>query len=777
MKVLLSSLFHRLAVGLLRHRLLSVVGFIGLSLGLLGGALQLRVDFSARAFFGSDAPSLRDLDSFRRAWGPDDGAILVAAEAEGGTVLTKERLEGLAALAGHLEAVEGVRRVTGIWNLPLPLDEGGTLAFRSAMERVRARPGDQERIARELTSDPLLVPLVVSKDGRYAAVAVELGVNPDDIGAVRPLVRQVEDVVRSAQGQHGLRYHLAGQPVVRAGLLELILGDQTLFVPISFVVMALLLALLFRRFHGVFLPLLSAALPSAFVMGVMGYLGEPIGVVNQVYFTLLPVIAVSGGVHFLSRYYEEAHHLGASHATLLPNDKESAVVNAVRFVGGACLFSSLTTVIGLLSLQLSDMHVLRSFGLYSAVGVSLAFVTQIVLVPLILSVTRGRVLDPDLDKREALISRVLGRMADLSLRHPRACIAGGVVVLGLGAWQGQHVVVDNTLTGMLRDDHPACQANRVVDEQLSGVISLEVDVRGPTGALDDPALLAALDEVEQRVRGYAGVRAVQGPPDVVRRANRAVAGDDRLPAEREVAAQLAFLAGDSDVFRQFLNDERSRGRMMIRTADMGGAAFSELEAKVRDDLGKAFEARGLQNKGASFVVTGTAAASYHGVNRLAEDLRWSILTAFVIIFGVIVVIFRSLRIGLLAVLPNAVPLVLGYGLLGLLGWRLEPGPAVVFTVALGIAVDDTIHLLARTMEEQSQGRSLEEAVREAIVRSGRPVIITTVILAAGFGVNALSHFPTNARVGALGAFVLLCALLGDLFVLPAMLVLFGKRKR
>lgn len=777
MKVVLSSWFHRLAVGLLRHRLIFAAGFSALSLGLLAGMLHLRVDFSARAFFGSDDPSLGALDEFRAAWGPDDGAVLIAAETREGSILTRERLEALADLGARLEATDGIRRVTGVWNLRLPVDEAGALAFRSALERMRARPGAEDRVAAELLQDPLLVPLVISSDGRYAAVAAELGVDPDDIGAVRPRVRAIEEILAAAEGQHGLTYHLAGQPVVRAGLLELILRDQVVFVPLSFLVMAVLLALLFRRFHGVFLPLLAAALPSSLVMGVMGYLGEPIGVVNQVYFTLLPVIAVSGGVHFLSRYYEEAHRLGASEDTLLPHDRHTAILHAVRFVGGACLFSALTTAIGLLSLQLSGMHVLRSFGLYSAVGVTLAFLTLVILVPLILSVTRGRVPDPDRERRELVISRLLGRMADLSLEHPRAAVVACLAVLAFGLWQGRAVVVDNTLTGMLRDDHPAARANRVVDEHLSGVISLEIEVRGPPGALDDPAVLRALDEVEEKARGYAGVRAVQGPPDVLRRANRAVAGEDRLPEEREINAQLAFLAGDSDVFKLFLDEDRGRGRVSIRTRDMGGAAFSRLEGDVRRDLAAAFERHQLAGKGLSFVVTGTAAASYHGVNRLADDLRSSILTAFVIIFGVIVVVFRSVRIGLLAVLPNSVPLVLGYGLLGLLGWPLEPGPAVVFTVALGIAVDDTIHLLARTLEEQSQGRDLKEAVREAIVRSGRPVIITTVILVAGFGVNVLSGFPTNAKVGALGAFVLTCALLGDLFVLPAMLVLFGDRRR
>ena len=269
--------------------------------------------------------------------------------------------------------------------------------------------------------DENLVPLLLSEDGTAAAVVVKLNADPDNIRAMRPMIDHIREV---AQTFPALSSSLAGTPVLRSALLELILNDQVIFVPLAFLLMAILLGLLFRRFHGVALPLLGAALPSALVMGVMGYAGEPIGVVNQVYFTLLPVIAVSGGIHLLSRYYEEAERTGLQDATLLPQDRSTALVQTLTTVGGACFFSAATTMIGLLSLQASPMHVLRGFGVYSAVGVLFAFATLVVLVPLILSVTRARTLDPIDRDRESRIDRVLERAAQFPLRWPKQIVFG-----------------------------------------------------------------------------------------------------------------------------------------------------------------------------------------------------------------------------------------------------------------------------------------------------------------------------------------------------------------
>jgi predicted RND superfamily exporter protein len=773
LSLIVSSLFHRLASLLMRRRVWFALSFAFVVVAVGAGAAKLRVDFSARAFFGGDPETLATLDAYQSAWGADDAVVLVVAQSPRGSVLTRERLEAIEELRLQLGELDGVGESAAITSLRLPVNEGGTLAFKTPLEQLPEAEAERRRFAAELQKDALISPVALSADGRTTGIALEIAVPPDDIAQVRPVVEAIDEVL--ARGGGDLELSLAGRPVVRSRLLGLILGDQVRFVPVSFLAMAFLLLLLFRRFHGVFLPLLVAGIPAGLVMGVMGYLDQPIGVVNQVYFTLLPVIAVSGGIHFLSRYYEEANRLGAHQTTLLPFDRRTAILQAVRFVGGACLFSAMTTVIGLLSLQLSSMPILRAFGLYSAVGVGFAFITLVVLVPLILSVTRGRVLDPELEKKQARMDHLLAALGSIPLRFPRSCVAAALLVLAGAGWLGSFVVVDNSLSGMLEAEHPTTRAGRVVDEHLAGLVSIEVDLLGEPSSFHDPAVLAALQKLEKRLAKLEGLRSVHGPAAAIARANEALTEEPGLPGSAALAAQLGFLAEGQGYLERFVNDDRSRARIVVRSPDVGARAFAELEGRVRHSLDEAFARPPLSDDKLSFVVTGTASASYAGILRLAEDLRLGILTAFGIILFIIIVIFRSLRVALISILPNGLPLAVGYGLVGLLGWPLEPGPAVVFTVALGIAVDDTIHLLARTSEARASGLGLDESIREAIIHTGRPVIITTVILTAGFAINMASSFPNNARVGALGAFVIFAALVADLFVLPALLKLFGER--
>lgn len=782
------AVFQRFATHLTRHRAAFVAATFIVVLAVLAGALRLEVDFSARAFFGKDGAETDALARFTEAFGPDDNVILVVLERDEGRFVDASGLAYVRALARSLTDVDGVDRVLAFTEERAPVaDETGALVFASAVpDPIPSEPLTLAAVGARLYADPLITPTFLATDGRAAAIGVVFGtkrdqegkphIDTDDIGAVRALVHRVEDSLKALPPPPTVRASLAGMPVVRSSLLALILGDQLTFVPLSFGLMAVLLALLYRRFHGVLLPLFAAALPSALVMGVMGYVDEPIGVVNQVYFTLLPVIAVSGALHLLSRYYDEATKRGVDRDTLLPSRPTDAVIHALGAVGAPCFLSAVTTMIGMSSLLLSSMPILRSFGLFSSIGVGFAFLTLIVPIPLILTLTRGRVVDVVEKERVVHTDRLLAACADVSLTRPRAAIALSLLVVTIGIFIGQGVVVDTTLGGMLAPDHETTRAGRVVDQRLSGLLTLELDVAGPEGAFSDPQALHALRGLEALARASSDdVRATVSLATLVERVHEAVVGGRAIPASRETSAQLLFLAEGTAARRDLVTDDLSRARVQIRLVDVGARALLSLASTIRAGAPEVFAQHGVPDL--KLTTTGTALTTYSGVESLARDLKTSLFTAFVVIIALLTLALRSLRLGVLAILPNLMPITLGYALLAVMGWPLEPGPAVALVVALGIAVDDTIHLMVGTEHARAEGHSGASAIRTAMVRSGRPVVFTTVILAAGFGVNALSSFPTNARVGVIGAFVIVLALLGDLFVLPPLLLLGSKRGR
>jgi hypothetical protein len=390
------------------------------------------------------------------------------------------------------------------------------------------------------------------------------------------------------------------------------------------------------------------------------------------------------------------------------------------------LLATATTSLGFASLAVARMPILRSFGLWAAVGIVLGFVVVVTVVPALLSFVT------DLSPKRSPPTRPPA-VFHAPLRRPWLTLGITAVLVGLAAWGSTRVVVDNRLTALLDADHPTSVASRIVDERLGGILSLEVELRGPDGRWTSPEGRRRIAALSRWATEQPQVRAVLGP---------------QTPG-----------IGD-----QFVSADGSRARLSIRVADTGGRAFALFEDQVTREVGD------------DGIVTGTSAIAYRGVNRMTRDLRVSLLLVFVVVTVVITVLTRSLRSGLVSIPPNLLPLGLGYGALGLLGIELDPLAAVVLVVALGIAVDDTIHLLARWQHER-RAAGPDQAIAIALARTGRAVTITTAVLAAGLAVNLLSSFPPLRLLGALGAAVMAAALAADLWLLPALLVVTGRRSR
>jgi uncharacterized protein len=777
LKWTMNHFFGRFGMLILQNRLVVTLLFLGLSSFLLAGIGELTVDFSARAFFAGEDEANENLQEFSDVWGPDDRLVLAVvslAPDQSGTLLTNVHVDAMRQLASAFKDAAGVEEVVAATNVSFPQLKDEVLDFAPLIVAAPPKGIQAEAWRSKILSDTALVPTFVSEDGRHAAMGIMLAMDTDSIGKLRPLVTRLESIAQAHSGEMR-QVQLAGMPLIRTGLLKLILTDQMIFIPTSFLIMALLLFILYRRFHGIIFPLTVAIIPVAMVMGVMGYLGTPIGVVNQVYFTLLPVIAVAGGVHFLSRYYEEAHVFYKPNHRLNGEERKASLIRTYKGVAAACFFSGTTTVVGLLSLQFSNMPVLKNFGLYSAIGVSLALLVLLVVLPIFLSITRGRILDARFSRRRYQGTKHFQRIFTFSIRHPKLCLGVTLAIATMSLYGGSLVNVDNSLSGMLGPNHPTFQTHNLLDNHLGGSTSLEIDLRAQPGFFQTVRALKLIEALENRARQEDAVRAAQSPVEIVLRLNATLGGERVLPATDAAVAQLFFLAEGRPEIEAFLNGDKSRARLTLRTKDVGCNAFVNLRDRLRTDFAAIRDQHGVQESEIKIVFTGTTLTSYLGVNQLSHDLRRSILGAFCIILVILMLVFRSAPLALLATIPNGIPLICGYGFLGFMGWNLEPGPAVVFTVAMGIAVDDTIHLILRFKEEDSKGMPIEKALQRSIWRSGRAVLITTIILAAGFAINGLSVFPTNQRVGILGATVVILALLADLFVLPPLLLLWKRR--
>ncbi|NCG18797.1 MAG: MMPL family transporter, partial [Rhodobacterales bacterium] len=648
--------------------------------------------------------------------------------------------------------------------------EPGLLDMDPLFDTMPDQLGDDwQRWRDHALSNRLLVPSLISLDGTTTAILVEAKYDTSDVSAIQPLVTAVEEVMEAYEGTHGLHLGLAGIPPVRAAFFTSFQEDTKLFVPVGAVFITISLFLIFRSFHGVLVPGLAATLPVLMVFGIMGWTGEPIGLLSQTYITLLPVIAIADAIHLVTRFHEELRAVTPAGTQPTHEMRWQAIEKSASKIGAACLITSVTTAVGFLSLSVAQMPILQHFGLYASLGIFLAYGGVLFLIPMLLMFTRGGPMAAPTEDGPSRTDRLLLACADFSLERPWIVLGATAIILVGSVWFGRNVVVDNNLSHTLAESHPVSQANYRADRELGGILGLEVDLQGQEDAFKQPEVLAALLMFESWALAQPEVRQATSPATWIAMLHQATTGQYTGVDSPEAAAQFYLLAEVDPAFTRMIDADYSRARMLLTLKDEGARAFDPTVQRIDAAL-----QTHLADVPITGAVTGTPYVAYRGINGVTHDLRNSLILAFVIITIIIAVLFRDLRTGLLCLLPNAMPLVVGYGLMGVMGWLLDPTPAVIFTVALGIAVDDTLHLMIRTREEMERGIGLKPAVRNAVLHSGRAVLITSIILIGGFGVNALSSFSATRILGMLGGTVIVTALLCDLFLLPALLSLWGR---
>jgi predicted RND superfamily exporter protein len=721
---------------------------------------DLTIDFRPSAVFLDDDPDARAYEGLQARWGRDDLTLLVAATVDEGTWLTSSRVAHLARVRDTLRALPSVKRVAGLPDAPVPLLERTSAAdnadaFSTPLVEDLAKSGrlDEESVRAAVLRAPGLVPALLAKDGRAAALIVDLALETDDIGPLVPLVTEIERAL-APLAVDGVRLSTAGLPASRTAFMRLTLRDQTRLVSLALVVMGLLLALIFRSVHGVVVPAIAALSPLVLLMAAMAIAGEPVGLVNQVYFTLIPALAVADAIHIVHRAHDTRPGIA---------DPRRALVEALVATGPACLLTSLTTAVGFFSLASSDIAILRRFGLFAAIGVTSAFVVVIVLVPALLTfVTKPaspRITDGGLERALTSLTRRL-------IAWPKVTLLIALVVTGVPlAVFVPRVVVDNELTGLVPDEEDAAFGNRILNTELGGILSIVVELTSTDGRdLARADVLAALDDISAHARSQTGVRAAFSAADVYGALTPVFLGHGGQPASDDELAALRLLAGEPGVLRSV--QAGTRTRLVIGSVDDGARAVL-----ARRDAIRAFALSRVASLHVDTLVTGRIVEVYEKLSGLVADLRTSLVYAVLAILVSLLVFFRSLRLFVACIPSNVLPIVCGYAALGALSWPLDLGPAVILTIAFGISVDDTIHIAERYRAERKNGVDVHDAIVAAVAHSGRAVVITSVVLIAGFALQMLSSFKGIFGIGLLGSLVVLTALLADLVVLPPLIML------
>jgi len=723
-------------------------------------AARLEVEQSNESMNALSDARLGAYGEFKRKFGNDED-VVVAVTVDGGLDAATVRL--VESLEAEIEALDGVRQVSSLASARQVVTGPGGAEDAALLQRPLAGDDFGQSLSAALDRNPHLTGLLVAADRRTTALVIELEDRPHD-DRYRPAIIAALRALAARESHGPIQIRITGIAVQKHDVARYVQRDQSVLVPAAVVVLAAVLALSFRRPAGVVLPLLVTAVSLLWTLGCYSLAGFALNTITSLLAPVVMVLSVATSVHLYHGWLEDDG--GA--------DPASRIRDTVARLYVPCGFTALTTALGLLSLATSDTPAVRQFGAFAALGVMFSLLAGLVVVPLGLSFLKAPS-RPSGGERSPALSRLLAGTARVASRRHRSILAGAVLVTVVSAMSLPSIPIDTDLVRFLRPGAPLYRDTMFIDANLGAVGSLElvvsrVDGKPLTGLSD----IERIERFSDRVLDERGVADVHAVDDMVAQVHRAETGGDvpTLPTSQDdlyYAFDLIADAGTDDLLRRLAVPDFTEARLSVRVRSMGSADTSRLVDSI---VAVAHEVFGERYR---LVTTGSLYHVALDSDRIVINQLRSFALALVTVIVAIGVLFRSWRVAVLSIAPNVFPIVWTGGLMALAGIALSTGTAMIASVVIGLAVDDTIHYLARYRREMRG--NCPEALTRTSCGVGAALTITTAVLVLGFWVGCLGSFLPTVYFSLLAGTTMVAALACDLLVLPAALVMADRRSR
>lgn len=725
------------------------------------------IDNDLTAWFSADDPVYKDYVRFRDEFGGTRTVIIAIEAPSRDRMFSAEAFSFLEKISADIEHVQAVQRVSSLATatvvdaLPAsgPDDDGGLRVRRLIEDLERDSPAV---VGQRALDDELFRGDLISDDGTVTALILFFDeTRIDDVRAeVLADVRRVVD----SQLPAGFKAHYNGSLEITEWYNRVTLSNQTTFTPPILLITMLALFVMFRSVKKTLLTLGAIFISLLWTLGLYDLFGFTYNVLSSMIIPLVVVLAVADDVHILQHY-------GLERRT---RSREDAFVSTVQHLMAPLFGASATTALGMLSLATSQVVAVREFGMGSAIGVMVDFVISLVLVPTLLGwVKEG----PGEAPQETWFLGPLRAVAMFATRNARA-VMGTVAVLMILAGVGMsRLRVDTNHINFFSERHELYTSAKVLDTRLAGIYTFQVFLEGAPDSMQQPDILKRMDRLSQALAGLPFVRKTTSVADYVKRVHREL-NDGRpeayvVPDSSEQIAQELLVFGLGDEGRAELErvaaSDFSKAQVTVKLASMSSDLVFQ-QVQEADRLAQEIFA----GSGVTANVTGSGRLFSMLDHYLVRSQISSFATAFVTVFGVIFLVFRSWRFGLLSIAPNLVPVFAVFGVMGWLGISLNVATVMVASVALGVVDDDTIHFISRYRRETRDGATTDEAIETATTQEGRAALTTAIINCCAFAVLTLSEYKPSGWFGGLLALTMVMAFLAEVFILPAMIKLFPR---
>ncbi len=794
----IEGLFERWGYFVIRHRITALaVSFVATAL-LLAQLPRLTIDNSPEALLLEDDPAVLEYDAFRAQFGREDRVLVLVRTPD---PFAPAFLEKLRALHAAIEAeIPFVEEVDSLIDARVVDGEAGELIVGELLEDWPESAADFARVRAEALSNPLYTDTLLCADGSCTALSIkpftysEAGPKADDLSGFEPagpgagegaapvpLTAAEGDALMAALRPLLARFeapdfgiHVAGVLAMTYRINQGMAADLSTFLPLTLFAIAVLLALIFRRAVAVALPLMVVVLSLAATLGLMIVLGIPGSTAVQILPVFLLTVGVCDAVHILAIAYQRRRE-GAS--------REDAIAGAIGHTGLAVFMTSATTAAGMASFLTAEMGAVRDLGLIAPIGVALAYVYTMVTLPALLALvpmkgTLGEAQRPG----QSPIDRFLISAGRFAARHPLRVLGPTALLTALAIAGLLQVRFSHNALDWFPGDDWAARDFRTIDADLGGSVSLDLVFETPeAGGLYEPAVLEEIDAFVAEVRGLAQAPIAVGASvsvlDIVKETHEALHEDRpeqrRIPQTREAVAQemLLFESSGSDDTEELVDSEFRRLRVNLRLPFVDALSFPpflrEIDALAAERL----------DAGLGFHVTGMMTLLAQVFEAVISSMARSYVAALFMITPLMMLLLGSFRRGLVAMIPNVLPILAVLGVMGFAGISLDSTTMMIGAMVIGIAVDDTIHFMHKFHRHFDDTGDLEWAVCETLRTTGSAMLFTSVALTIGFATFAGSQMANIRTFGLFSAFATVVAFAADLWVAPALLALIERTRR
>jgi len=723
---------------------------------------DLKIDASTKGLMDEKDPKKAVYEGFKETFGSDILTVVMIGTLKGQSdVFSSETLSLVQSITDMALDMEGVTSVGSLTTVTNIRGEGDYINTDPLIDGV---PEDEDELAvirDNALVNPTFVGNVVSADGKFAAVNIYTE-SADDSNFEPTFLRNLEEFIQANCGDHPV-YHVGG-PRFNVHFTKSIQIDQVTLVPAAVLAILLILFLVFRGPVATSLPMVTGGLSICATVGFMAWMGYSVGPVSVMVPSILIVVGCTEDVHMIAEFHD---YLRRGHTVL------EAILATASHSALPISLTSATTMLGFAALALNDITALKEFGIVACFGLFANLIVTITVVPAVFRLSKKPPTTGG--KLDRLLRGALEKVVTINLNYKKQIAAFTLLAVVIAIFGCMRLQVNNDPISFFRQNTPIRRDFARIHEDLAGAQSFNIVFETEQeGDIKEPEVLQKIASLQTYMNELGELDNVISLVDFVKTMHREMNNDPEafaVPDNRATVAEYLLLLENDDLFR-YVDGESRIANVIVRHNNSGSRDVGLVLDKIRTyiDNNISHYAMDGEVRKINWYFTGEAILLHSATDAMISGQVKSLSLALVAILAIISLLFLSLKVGLIALTSNLIPILLNFGLMGWLGIPFNSGTCLVATIALGIAVDDTIHFMVRYQKELRTLNNQKMAMIATVKAEGAPIMTTSTALALGFAVMMLSQFIPTVHLGFLSALIMIYALVTDLFVNPLMLL-------